>query len=203
MANVAQTATRQATDRTGMALSDYLRRSFAGERFEIIEGELVAMSPTIAGHGYLANSLADLLKAHILPANLGVIFVEMTYTTTEPDDPNWVIGSLTPDVMFISQARMAAYQQKVPDWKQKPLASVSDLVVEIISPTDTYKKALGKAARYFKDGVRLVWLIDFERQTITVCHRNQEPFLLSDQQRLTGEDVIPGFSIEVDRLFSA
>ncbi|MHB8626548.1 MAG: Uma2 family endonuclease [Aggregatilineales bacterium] len=201
MTSVAQTAAKQATDRPGMALSEYLRRSFQGERFEIIDGSIIPMTATVSGHIRLIKRLFLLLNAFVEASHLGEVFSEMTYTIKPPDDPNWVTGSLTPDVAFVSTAQLAAHPA-TPETQSQPFTLVPDLAVEVMSPNDTYTKALGKAARYFEDGVRLVWLLDFERRTVSVCHPNEPPTLLSGEQLLTGNAVLPGFSVAVDRLFS-
>ena len=52
-------------------------------------------------------------------------------------------------------------------------------------------------------GTRLVWVIDPEAQTVSVYRSVLSPRVLSGDQALDGEDVLPGFSIKATDLFSS
>lgn len=70
-----------------------------------------------------------------------------------------------------------------------------DLVVEIVSPTDSYGEVDDKVARYLEDGVRLIWVINPRTRTIHVYTPGSERF-----ERLTADDILDGG--EVVRGFS-
>jgi Uma2 family endonuclease len=48
--------------------------------------------------------------------------------------------------------------------------------------------------------VRLVWLVDPEQQTVTVCYSPSDMALLTVNDELSGEDVVPGFTCRVAEL---
>lgn len=55
--------------------------------------------------------------------------------------------------------------------------------------------------QYLRHGARLVWLIDPVKQTLTVFRPDATPTVLTVDERVDGEDVVPGFSLPLARLF--
>jgi len=78
---------------------------------------------------------------------------------------------------------------------------IPDLVVEILSPSDSLKELGKKIGEFLEHGVPLVWLVDPARQTVTVYRSLTETEQLSSKDMITAEPVLPGFSVPVRRLF--
>lgn len=115
---------------------------------------------------------------------LGLIIYEMAFVLAY--DENWIRGSRTPDVLFLSAARWAAYQAAHADWREKPLLIVPELVVEVISPTYRYSAIQTKVESYLTNGVRAVWIVDPERKRVTVHSNPQEGRTLGLEETLNG-----------------
>ena len=102
-----------------------------------------------------------------------------------------------PDVAFASWDRFP--DRKVP---KKPVPSlVPDLVVEVLSESNTPAEMERKRGEYFDAGVRLIWEIDPEREPSSVYTADGR----SAARRLAtldGGDVLPGFSLELSELFA-
>jgi Uma2 family endonuclease len=60
---------------------------------------------------------------------------------------------------------------------------------------------MAKVEQYLRAGVSLVWLIDAELRKVTVYQRGQEMRTLGEQDALTGNGILPGFSCCVTDLF--
>jgi Uma2 family endonuclease len=58
-----------------------------------------------------------------------------------------------------------------------------------------------KASMWLAYGSRQVWILDPEHITVTVRRLNSEPIVLSENDLLDGGELLPGFSVEVWRLF--
>ncbi len=181
-----------------LTLDEFIRR-YDEQPFEFINGEIRRLSPTMFGHNYVASILIAALVGHITPRNLGRVFVEAPFVLTY--ERKWVKGSRVPDIMFVAAERIATYRASDPDASRKPLILVPDLVVEIISPNDKYSEVDEKVEAYLQDGVRLVWVVDLQRQKIAVHAPNTPQMWLSGDDKLAGGDVIPGFEIAVAGLF--
>ena len=190
-----------ASARVGMTLADYLKRIAAGESFEIVAGRVISMRPSVSGHIRIIKRVFLLLNAYAEQNHLGEVFSDMTYTSKPANDPAWITGSMTPDVAFISQSRLSE-QPNTPESAKEPFSVVPDLTVEVLLPNDNYPLALVKAAQYLIDGVRVIWLINFERKIVTVCYADRAPQSVSGDQLLSADPALPGWSMPVAGLFS-
>jgi Uma2 family endonuclease len=102
-------------------------------------------------------------------------------------DPDTVRG---PDVAFWSKERLPV----IPD---SYLDVPPDLAVEVVSPGDHYSRVQNKVRQYLRCGVRMVWVVDPEDRSVTVYRSQKEGKILGENDILTGEDVLPGFSCRV------
>jgi len=193
----------QTVIRQGMALDEYIRRMDDDREppFEIIDGEIVLMSPSTYGSDHMAWVFIQVLNPFVAANRLGYLSLETTFVLPNTDSSSWVTGSRKPDVMFIVAERLSAYKLATPDWEDRPLALVPDLVIEVISPTDRMDAVLQKVARYLADGVQIVWVANRKRQSITVYTLTNEPVVLSGDQTLSGGEIIPDFTIPVRAIF--
>lgn len=163
--------------------------------FELIDGERIFVTPTNFWHTHLTHLFLFALREY------GAAFAEAAFVLV--DSHEWVRGSRIPDVMFINSQRLADYKASQPDWQEKPLLLVPDLVVEIVSPTDSYGDVERKVARYLDDGVKLVWVVEPRSQSIIVHRQNsKQATRLTIQDSLDGDNVIPAFSLSLVNLFS-
>jgi Uma2 family endonuclease len=58
-----------------------------------------------------------------------------------------------------------------------------------------------KRREYFVSGVQLVWLVDPDRRTVTVCKSPDESTVLTEADTLDGGTVLPGLELPVRRIF--
>jgi Uma2 family endonuclease len=163
-----------------------------GGRYELIRGELVKKemseeSTTVVGW------LVHLLAGFAFPRKLGLVMPEQSFRCF-PDDPNKV---RRPDVSFLRSERRPAgplRQGHTPD--------APDLAVEVVSPNDAAYDLEEKLADYRSAGVPLIWVVYPNRRTVQVYAGGSEvPSVLHESDTLTGGDVLPGFSVQVAKLF--
>ncbi len=184
-----------------MTLAEFIRRYEQEGPFEILDGEVVPKMPTVSGHAEIIKRFfVALLKYE--QQGLGEVFTETTFLLS--DVPNWVNGSRIPDVMYVTAEKMAHYRSEIPDYRSKPFILIPDLVIEVISPTDNYTDINRRVARYLSDGVRLVWVVDPQLQTIVVyVQGSNQQTTLSGEMLLTGGAVLPDFSVNMREVFGA
>jgi Uma2 family endonuclease len=108
-------------------------------------------------------------------------------------NPHTVVA---PDVAYVRGDR---YPGGLPESGFSPLPP--DLAVEVISPSDRRSDITEKQALYAKAGVPLVWWVDPERTTVTVYRLGQDPEAVEAAEALEGEDVLPGFTLELQTVF--
>src|SRR6266576_3021495 len=105
-----------------------------------------------------------------------------------------VRGVLTvrgPDIAFIRETRLPE-----PEPVGYP-ALAPDLVVEILSPSDRPGDVLGKVADWLSAGTRLVWVVDPERRLVRIYRAGGADEIVTLEQALDGEDVVPGFACQL------
>ncbi len=101
-----------------------------------------------------------------------------------------------PDISFISL-------EKLPEIPDETLTVAPDLAAEVVSKNDIASEVLAKVKQYQQAGVRLVWIIYPSIKVVDV-YRLKDGFKsqrLIETDALDGEDVIPGFSLPVGKLF--
>jgi Uma2 family endonuclease len=181
----------QTTERAElMTLQELIRLYEAEGPFELIDGERVPLNPMVMGHNNKSRKLYNALTMHLYDRGIGEVFYEASFVLLY--DANWVKGSREPDILFVSAERWLAYLAATPDWEDKPLILVPDLVIEVIAPTDRYSDMDAKVDRYLEDGVKVVWVVDPQQKTITIRSRSEYK-KLRIHDTLTGGGCDPRF----------
>ncbi len=163
-----------------------------GNRYEIINGELIIMGNSGAKHGHVCSTLMILLGGYVREQKLGVMFDSSTAFKMKAGNKR------SPDISFVSKERLQGLEE-LPDGF---LEGAPNLAIEILSPGNTFSEIHDKLVEYFDNGTNLAWVIYPQEQYILVYRNHQSPeFLLRSNQILEGEDIVPGFSLSISYLF--
>jgi Uma2 family endonuclease len=76
-----------------------------------------------------------------------------------------------------------------------------DLVVEVMSPSDTVARTAARVQSWLQHGAQLVWVVEPESATVTVYRVDGSVSLLKATDSLDGEQALPGFAYPLSRLF--
>ena len=172
------------TDAEFMALPD-------GDRYELINGELINVGNSGIEHGNLGAFLAGAIEFHVRSRKLGATCDSSTAFTMKSGNRR------SPDVSFVSKERLQGLKRLPKGYLQ----GAPDLAVEIISPSNTFEEIHDKIVEYFDNGSKLVWVIHPDEKSVLVYHRPEPDRLLKAADSLDGEAVIPDFSLLVADLF--
>lgn len=160
------------------------------KHYELVRGVPRVCEPPGGAHGRLAMHVGALLNEHVQRLGLGSVLVEAGYVLRRM--PDTVRG---PDISFISVARLPPDQ--IPETF---IPGAPDLAVEIISPSSRWSEVEERVADYLAGGARLVWLLDPREHRVVVRHPDRPPAVLTENDTLDGEDVVPGFTLPVAEL---
>ncbi|MBW4525631.1 MAG: Uma2 family endonuclease [Phormidium tanganyikae FI6-MK23] len=156
------------------------------------EGALVVMPPTGGGSGKRNADLTTDVNLWNRQTELGAVFDSSTIFRL----PNGAKRS--PDVAWITNDRWNALsleeQERFP-----PIAP--DFVIELRSRTDDIEDLEAKMQEYMENGVQLGWLLDPFTQEVKVYRQGQSVETLQSPVTLSGETVLPGFSLDLSRVF--
>jgi Uma2 family endonuclease len=143
-----------------LTYDDYMLEDEIYRRYDIIDGKRVFMTnPTIL-HQEIAGTIYEQLRIYqrkvksgrTIQARCDVLITKKPFRTRQPD------------VSFITNERLG--NRKLTD--PSPLTPAPELVVEVISPSETRSTRLSKIADYQKVNVQECWLVSPEAETIEV-----------------------------------
>lgn len=177
-----------------LTADDLLRLPDDGfHRYELVKGVLVTMVPPGFGHGDTALTIAWHARNAVKELSLGgKVVVESGFMLGR--DPDTVRG---PDVAYVSAERLP-----LPDQRARYFEGAPDLAVEVVSPNDTVAEVLEKVQEYLSAGTRLVWVAEERTRTVTAYRPDGSAQVFHESETLTGEDVLPGFTLVVRDIFA-
>ena len=103
-----------------------------------------------------------------------------------------------PDACWVSQERWEAL---TPEQKGTFANICPDFVVELRSASDTLKSLQEKMREYMDNGAKLGWLINPQNSIVDVYRENKEVEVLDNPAELSGEEILPGFVLNMRRVF--
>jgi Uma2 family endonuclease len=157
---------------------------------ELVEGTLVEKAIGWI-ESAIAIKIATALSAFVTPRKLGTVLGADAMLRLVPGLVR------APDVSFFKRGRLTLSR-----YRATPVAPiVGDLVVEVVSKSNTKAEIARKLTEYFAAGSRLAWIVEPKPQTVRVHSAPGISVLLGQHDFLDGGDVLPGFRIEVRRLF--
>ena len=181
MATVAQTIT-----------AEQLFETPGLERFELIAGELVPMSPPGFDHGCIVADIVSALREFVRSRKLGLVAAEAGFIVSR--DPDTV---RSPDIAFVRAERIPAGGVRA-FFNGPP-----DLAVEVISPRDRASEVIAKASDWLRFGCVAVWVIDPATKTATVYSHQPQALFLSVQDALVCDELLPGFRLPLSQVFGS
>ena len=151
-------------------------------------GELIIMPPTGSETGRRNFELIVQLGLWNKSHNLGVAFDSSTGFKL----PNGADRS--PDASWVKLERWEAL---IPEQQARFAPLCPDFVVELCSPSDSIEKVRAKMREYIENGARLGWMLDRKNQQVEIYRPNQEVEILQSPTTLSGEDILPGFVLNL------
>lgn len=151
-------------------------------------GEIIIMSPT---GGETGNQNAETNAEFVFwnrQTKLGKVFDSSTCFKLANG------ASRSPDVSWIEQSRWDAL---TPQQKEKFPPIAPDFVLELMSPSDSLKDIQEKMQEYIDNGVKLGWLIYPKKRQVEIYRQKQAVEILTSPTTLSGEDVLPGFVLDM------
>jgi Uma2 family endonuclease len=177
-------------------VQDLLDNSVTGGRLcELVDGILVEKTMGFR-EGFLGLWIGTLINDYLRQNNIGLAAGSDGMVRFKLD----VVR--LPDVSFI---RWDSVDD--PDVIENPdgafLEVAPDLVVEVLSPSNTRREMEIKLDEYARAGVKLVWYVDPERKEVDVYPRGKaaRKTTVGVNGALDGGRVLPGFTLPVATIF--
>ncbi len=172
-----------------LTLEQFLNLPDIDESYELVEGEAIKkMSPKFF-HSRLTASFWTELSSW---ANgFGQVAIEWS-VLLKRQGQDWVP---VPDLLYVSHDRLAA------DWSEDtPCPVLPELVIEIVSPDQTFKQLAQKSMDYLSAGVDRVWVVYPPMRSLTVFFYDRPPETYRGDRLLTDE-IFPHLAITSEQFF--
>ncbi len=174
-----------------MTAEEFIQQ-FDDAPFELDEGQVVETNESSLQHGFVCANIASRLGNYVREHQLGRVASNDSWIRTRRT-PDSVRG---PDIQFMSYERVPKGQ--VPGGL---LDVVPELVVEVRSASDTWKKMLNKSSEYLNAGVKIVLILDPDKVAATIFRGEELPQTLHNGDSITLPDLFPGFSVTLAKVF--
>lgn len=175
-----------------LTVEEFLTHRSAIERSELVRGEVHVMTPAMGPHGVVVDNVYYAVSVHVRQHRLGRCFGDGTGFEL-PHLDNTV---RSPDVSFVRADRLPAGGIATGWLKLAP-----DLVVEVLSPSETATELAEKIADYHAAGTIVIWVIDPATRVVRVNTRSSPDRWLRADDSIDGGDVLPGFVWPVKLFF--
>jgi Uma2 family endonuclease len=157
------------------------------------QGVLVIMPPVGVESGNYESELGVDLGIWNRQTRLGKTFSSSTVFTL----PNG--SKRSPDAAWVELSRWESLSKE----ERKKFALLApDFVIELRSETDRLPPLQLKMAEYRDNGVRLGWLINPRDRQVEIYRLDCDVEVLADPLTLSGEDVLPGFTLDLSPIWS-
>lgn len=183
-------STAATTSSTGLTAADLYAMPNEKE-LELNDGRVIVKDSSFESSRIAARS-AMFLCNHCDRLKLGAVLGPDAGYQCFPDDPQRV---RKPDVSFIGLAKLsgdtlpAGFIQFTPD-----------LAAEVVSPNDLADEINEKVNQYLAAGITMIWVI-YPSSGQVVIFRPSRVKVLSSEDTLSGEEIVPGFELRLSDLF--
>jgi Uma2 family endonuclease len=157
------------------------------DRCELVDGQLVETNMSMESvwiQGQVYQRIDQFVRQH----RLGMTFTDgLTYRCFAglEEDPDRI---RRPDCSFIRAGRTTSDQ-----FVRGHCEIVPDLVVEVVSPKDSYYDIQQRVHEFLRVGCPLVWVINPNSRMAAIYHKDGSVVEIDEHANLVGEDVLPGF----------
>lgn len=177
-----------------LTAADYRTLPETGPRYQLIDGELIRMTPAPnTRHQVAVTRFVRVLGDFVEEKGLGVVLVSPVDVYLSEHDV------VQPDVIFVSNARRDRIAEH-------GIEGAPDLVIEVLSRSTRGLDLGAKKALYARHGLIELWALDFDREVVDVYRLQEDPSkparTVSREEALTSE-LFPGLAIDLRRIFAS
>ena len=162
-------------------------------RRELVRGEVHEMDLATAEHGRYAMKIGGRLAQYVENHGLGRCYATGTgfILARNPDTVR------APDMAFVRR-EVVEETGVLPGFRP----GAPDLAIEVISPGDSYTEVKEKVMEWLDAGCRMVVTIDPRRRVVTVYRSRRDIKILTEDDTLSGGDVVEGWELPLSVLFA-
>lgn len=175
-----------------LSLQEFLDSLESGDRCEFVNGEIVPKVSPKYKHSSLQLRLLLSLNQWCESFKCGRVLPEWAVVLHRRGQ-DWVP---VPDLTYVSYERLPL------EWEEDaPCPVLPELVIEIISPGQSFSEMTQKATDYLQAGVSRVWVVDNQAQSSNVFGANELPQIFGINDTIS-DVLLPGLAIALGDLYA-
>ena len=176
---------------TKLTYEEYLKTPETMVRCEVVDGEVMMAGPSLY-HQTISGNINEPVRAFVRSNQLGrVVYAPVDVIVRR--DP---LRVRQPDLLFVSNERAYILGERI--------EGGPDLVVEIISPSNTRAEIESRLADYSSLNVRECWLVYPQVHAVEVLRLEggewQRAYIRGAGERIESA-VLPGLELEITEIF--
>ena len=153
---------------------------------------MIVLSPSGGETGSLNSELNGELYVWNRVSKSGKIFDSSTgFSLPKGSDRS-------PDAAWIS---LAKWESLTTEQRKGFLPLCPEFLIELLSPSDSWKQGEVKMQEYMDNGCLLGWLIDPKHKRVAIYRQGQPVEILDNPKTLDGENVLPNFVLQSGHIF--
>ena len=183
-----------------ISFEDYLLMPEINHPYEIIDGEFMPSPAPIPVHQRIVANVFTPLSNYVEAEDLGVVLFGPVDIILQRHP----LRTRQPDVLFIHRDKLSGTGFDAIEELQI-LEIAPDLVIEVLSSSDTERVLSGKLSDYQQIGVKECWLVSREARSVEVLQLTKEHsqslghFGLGETIR---NEILPDFQLTVNTIFT-
>ena len=144
-----------------LTYEDYLTEGEVNRRYDIIDGVRHDMASPTLNHQQISMNLSFRFKTFEIQSRQGIALSAPCDVLISASP----LRTRQPDVLLMSRMQFAKNEKNA---RGVPIIAAPELVVEILSPSDTKRVLEDKLADYAKVGVLEAWIVNRDLRTVEV-----------------------------------
>ncbi len=182
-----------------LTFEDWLSLPETKQRYEIVDGVMIVPpGPSVDHHGIMLNVFTQ-LRGFVVDRGLGLVFTAPLDVLVQHDS----LRVRQPDVLYLNAERTGIRERS--DYKGMIfLERPPDLVVEVLSPSNTRSEMRNKLRDYQQIGAYECWLVSPEAETVEVINlTGEEPqsAAVFGVDEMFHSDLLEGFAMDLGAVF--
>lgn len=177
--------------KTRTSLAEFLALPETKPYLELMDGEVIEKPMPNRKHGTIVGFLMQALRNYLDGTREARVETEVRHLE---DDEEWVF---LPDVSVTLRSRIGP-----PAETDDPVEVVPDVAIEVLSPDDRPGRLQRRIAHYMRSGVRILWVIDPDSETVTVWEPGALPRDYAAPAKLNAAPVLKDFELDIEELFA-
>jgi Uma2 family endonuclease len=173
-----------------LSLQEFFSLSDGDITYELVDGEAIPKMSPKRFHSRLTSALLFLLSDW--NQGRGEVGIEGAIILTK-NDRDWCP---VPDLLYISHERLG----EIP-LTDEPCPVPPELVIEIISPEQSFSSLSEKAVDYLNAGVSRVWSVDLRAKQITIFYADSPPRVYKGDDEIT-DILLPDLTLTPRQIFA-